>query len=95
MEEIGLKTIVLHPGSALSADPKKALDKAKTTSHIDTMARPNVREKLLSAGLDTLLRQAPERTVDGLWRRIGALLDQFTPGECRNYFRAAGYRDSF
>ena len=45
--------------------------------------------------LKTLLRQAPERTVDGLWRRIGALLDQFTPGECSNYFRAAGYSDSF
>jgi transposase len=47
------------------------------------------------AKLKTLLRQAPERTVDGLWRRIGALLDQFTPSECANYFRAAGYRDSF
>jgi transposase len=45
--------------------------------------------------LKTLLRQAPERTVDALWRRIGALLDQFTPGECSNYFRAAGYSDSF
>ena len=27
----------------------------------------------------------PERTR-GLWRRIGALLDQFTPEECTNYF---------
>src|ERR1700730_2900852 len=44
--------------------------------------------------LKTLLRQAPERTRDGLWRRIGALLDQFTPEECTNYFRAAGYRFS-
>jgi len=44
--------------------------------------------------LKTLLRQAPERTRNGLWRRIGALLDQFTPEECTNYFRAAGYRDS-
>ena len=47
------------------------------------------------AKLKTLLRQVPERTVDGLWRRIGALLDQFTPSECSNYFRAAGYSDSF
>ena len=46
------------------------------------------------AKLKTLLRQAPERIRDGLWRRIGALLDQFTPEECNNYFRAAGYRDS-
>jgi hypothetical protein len=27
------------------------------------------------AKLKTLLRQAPERTRDGLWRRIGALLE--------------------
>jgi len=26
---------------------------------------------------------------------IGALLDQFTPDECPNYLRAAGYADSF
>jgi transposase len=47
------------------------------------------------AKLKTLLRQAPERTRDGLWSRIGVLLDQFTPSECTNYFRAAGYSDSF
>ena len=47
------------------------------------------------AKLKTLLRQVPERTVDGLWRRIGALLDQFSPAECANYLRAAGYSDPF
>jgi hypothetical protein len=46
------------------------------------------------AKLKTLLRQAPERTVDGLWRRIGALLDLFPSDECANYLRAAGYGDS-
>ena len=46
------------------------------------------------AKLKTLLRQAAERTRDELWRRIGTLLDQFTPDECANYFRAAGYGDS-
>jgi hypothetical protein len=44
--------------------------------------------------LKTLLRQRPERTRDGLWHRIGALIDQFTPDECANYFQAAGYGDS-
>ena len=44
--------------------------------------------------LKTLLRQAQERTRDGLWQRIGALLDQFTPDECANYLQAAGYGDS-
>lgn len=45
--------------------------------------------------LKTLLRQDPERTRDGLWWRIGDLLDRFTPDECANYFQAAGYGDSF
>jgi transposase len=43
------------------------------------------------AKLKALLRKAAERTVDGLWRRIGLLLDAFTPQECANYFAAAGY----
>ena len=46
------------------------------------------------ATLKTVLRQVPERTVDGLWRRIGQLLDRFTPHECANYLQAAGYGDS-
>ena len=41
--------------------------------------------------LKGLLRKAAERTVEGLWERIGKLLDQFPPGECRNYLRHCGY----
>ena len=47
------------------------------------------------AKLKTLLRQAPERTVEGLWRLIGVLLDHFIPDECANYLKAAGYAESF
>ena len=47
------------------------------------------------AKLKTLLRQEPERTRDGLWNRIGQLLDRFNQDECANYFSAAGYGDSF
>lgn len=43
------------------------------------------------AKLKALLRKAAERTVDGLWAAIGILLDAFTPKECANYFKAAGY----
>jgi transposase len=43
------------------------------------------------AKLKALLRKAAERTVDGLWTAIGRLIDAFTPGECVNYFAAAGY----
>lgn len=41
--------------------------------------------------LKALLRKAAERNVDALWNRIGALLDEFTPSECANFFAAAGY----
>ncbi len=41
--------------------------------------------------LRRLLRSAAERTVDGLWRAIGRVLDRFGPAECRNYFRHCGY----
>ena len=43
------------------------------------------------AKLKGLLRAAAERTVEGLWRAIGQLLDRFAPEECRNYFRHCGY----
>ena len=42
------------------------------------------------AKLKALLRQAAQRTVDGLWSAIGRIIDRFTPTECRNYFIAAG-----
>lgn len=44
------------------------------------------------AKLRRLLQSAAERTVDGLWRRIGQLVDVFSPSECSNYIRHAGYR---
>ena len=43
------------------------------------------------AKLKTLLRKADERTVEATWRRIGSLLDCFTPNECANYLKNSGY----
>jgi transposase len=45
----------------------------------------------LFAKLKALLRKAAERSVEGLWTRIAALLSAFTSDECANYFRNAGY----
>jgi transposase len=45
----------------------------------------------LFAKLKALLRKAAERSVEALWNRIATLLDAFTPDECTNYFRNAGY----
>lgn len=43
------------------------------------------------AKLKAFLRKVAERTVDGLWAAIGRAVDLFSPDECMNYFRAAGY----
>jgi len=43
------------------------------------------------AKLKHLLRKAAERSKEAVWRRIGTLLDTFTPQECENYLRNSGY----
>ncbi len=44
--------------------------------------------------LKALLRKAARRTVEGLWRYLGEVLDEFSPAECHNYFRSCGYPDA-
>jgi hypothetical protein len=41
--------------------------------------------------LKLLLCEASERIVEGLWTAIGCLVDTDRPGECANFFTAAGY----
>jgi transposase len=41
--------------------------------------------------LKRLLRKAAARTVEALWEALGRLLDRFSPQECANYIRHAGY----
>jgi transposase len=43
------------------------------------------------AKLKAQLRKAGERSIPALWDRIGTATRTFTPQECRNYFRHAGY----
>ncbi len=43
------------------------------------------------AKLKTLLRKADERTPQSTWKRIGKLLDCFTPQECGRYLQNSGY----
>ena len=43
------------------------------------------------AKLKAMLRNAAQRTIDGLWNTIGRVIDTFTPTECANYFAASGY----
>lgn len=41
--------------------------------------------------LKTLLRKYRERTVEGLWNRIGEIIDTILPKECENFLRHCGY----
>ena len=43
------------------------------------------------AKLKAALRRAAARSTDALWNCIGDIVDTYTPGECANYFTAAGY----
>jgi transposase len=43
------------------------------------------------AKLKALLRKAAERSVRALWHRLGSLIQAFSPQECANYLRHAGY----
>lgn len=46
------------------------------------------------AKLKAGLRRAKARSTQALWTHIGHLIDDFTPDECTNYFKAAGYGSS-
>jgi transposase len=43
------------------------------------------------AKLKTHLRKAKARTIDDLWRAVGSICDLYSPHECCNYLKAAGY----
>ena len=47
--------------------------------------------EMVFAKLKTLFRKADERSIETSWRRAGNLLDSFSPTECQNYIRHAGY----
>ena len=47
--------------------------------------------EMVFSKLKTLFRKADERSIDAAWRRVGTLIDAFTPDECQNYLRHAGY----
>jgi len=55
------------------------------------LATPREQSEKSFSKLKALLRKAEERTVDGLWKLIGKLVDAITPDECRNYFKSCGY----
>lgn len=79
-------------GSHTGAGVSKVIEAAGATLFYLPPYSPdfNPIEKAFSK-LKALLRKAAERSVDALWTRIGALLTEFTPNECANFFATAGY----
>jgi transposase len=70
-----------HKGKAIRA----AIRKAKAHLIFLPPYSPDLNPiEQVFAKLKTLLRKAAERTVEATWRRIGQLLDHFTPAECAN-----------
>jgi transposase len=47
--------------------------------------------ELAFSKLKAHLRKAAEHTLPRLFRRIGRVVTDFSPQECRNFFRHAGY----
>jgi len=47
--------------------------------------------EMMPAKLKTPLRKADERSIAAVWHRIGSLRNQFSPAECANSIRHAGY----
>jgi transposase len=45
----------------------------------------------LFARLKHLMRMAEPRTVEATWRKVGQILDLFSPAECANYLKNSGY----
>ena len=45
----------------------------------------------LFAKLKHFVRGAQPRTVEAAWRKVGDLLDLFSPAECANYLKNSGY----
>jgi len=43
------------------------------------------------AKLKSYLRKHREQTIPALYDRIGQAISNFSPTECTNYFKAAGY----
>lgn len=47
--------------------------------------------ELAYSKLKTLLRKHAARSFDAICEALGQICELFTPTECRNYFKAAGY----
>ena len=79
-------------GSHKGAAVRKAIRKAKAHLLFLPPYSPGLNPiEMMFAKLKRLVRKADERTIEATWRKIGALLEHFSPAECAAYIRHAGY----
>ena len=79
-------------GSHKRADVRKAIEAAGAAVCFLPAYSPDLDPiEQVFAKLKNTLRKMARRTVDALWDAIGIALDDFSPEECVNYFRNAGY----
>lgn len=79
-------------GSHKPADVRKAIEAAGAAVCFLPAYSPDLDPiEQVFAKLKHTLRKMARRTVDALWDAIGVALDDFSPEECFNYFRNAGY----
>ena len=77
------------------AGVKQAIEAAGATLEFLPAYSPDLNPiEMVFSKLKALLRKAKERTVGGLWDRIGEVLKEFSSQECQNYLAHQGYGSS-
>ena len=79
-------------GSHKVAGVREAIEAAGASVRLLPAYSPDLNPiEQVFAKLKALLRSRAARTVDALWHAVGSLIQRFSPAECANYFRNAGY----
>ncbi len=75
-----------------SAAAREAIERAGATLLFLPPYSPDFNPiEMAFSKLKAIMRKAAERTIEALWATVGNAIDAFTPTECVNYFKAAGY----
>jgi len=89
---VGDIVIADNLGSHKNDDVREAIEGVGATIRYLPPYSPDFNPiEMVFSKLKALLKKAAHRTVEALWNEIGTLLDAFSPQECANYFKSAGY----
>ncbi len=75
-----------------SAAAREAIERAGATLLFLPPYSPDFNPiEMAFSKLKAIMWKAAERTIEALWATVGSAIDAFTPTDCANYFKAAGY----